>query len=45
MSQKKKHGHGLTIAICVAIVLAVIFALAAPHAAMTFEIGGEIFRA
>jgi len=43
MSQKKKHGHGLTIAICVAIVLAVIFALAAPHAAMTFEIGGEIF--
>ena len=43
MSEKKKHGHWLTIAICAAIVLAVMFALLAPHAAMKCEVGGEVF--
>jgi solute carrier family 1 (high affinity glutamate transporter) protein 1 len=43
MSEKKKPGHWLTIAICAAIVLAVGFALLAPHAAMKTEIGGEVF--
>ncbi len=33
MPEKQKHGHWLTIAICTAIVLAVLFALLAPHAA------------
>ena len=45
MSEKeqKKQGHWLTIAICPAIVLAVIFALLAPYAAMKCEVGGEVF--
>ena len=43
MSEQKKHGHWLTIAICAAIVLAVLFALLAPHAAMKCELGGEVF--
>lgn len=41
--KKKKQGHWLTIAICAAIVLAVIFALLAPYAAMKCEVGGEVF--
>ena len=43
MSEKKNQGHWLTILICAAIVLAVIFSLLAPHAAMKVEIGGEVF--
>ena len=43
MPEEKKHGHWLTIAICIAIVLAVFFALVFPHAAMECEIGGEVF--
>ena len=43
MTEKKKHGHLLTICICLAIVLAVVFALLAPHAAAKCEVGGEIF--
>ena len=43
MSQKKKHGHGLTIAICASIVLAVLFALWRPHDAMRCEVGGDVF--
>ena len=43
MSEQKKTGHWLTIFICAAIVLAVVFALVAPHAAMKCEVGGEVF--
>jgi len=43
MSEKKKPGHWLTIAICAAIVLAVMFALLAPHTAMKCEVGGDVF--
>ncbi len=43
MPEVKKHGHRLTLAICAAIVLAVAFALLAPHAAAKTEIGGTIF--
>ncbi len=43
MSEQKKHSHWLTGAICAAIVLAILFALLAPHAAMKCEVGGEVF--
>jgi len=43
MSQEKTGGHWLTIFICAAIVLAVVFALVAPHSAMKCEVGGEVF--
>ncbi|MDP6468317.1 MAG: cation:dicarboxylase symporter family transporter, partial [Pirellulaceae bacterium] len=40
MSEKKSH---LTLYICIAIVAAIGLALGAPHFAMKFHIGGEIF--
>jgi len=43
MGEAKKHGHWLTLAICAAIVLAIVFALATPRAAMRCEVGGTIF--
>ncbi|MBN1590160.1 MAG: dicarboxylate/amino acid:cation symporter [Pirellulales bacterium] len=43
MTEAKKHGPWLSLAIGVAIVLAVVFALLAPRAATECEIGGTIF--
>ena len=44
MTQPKKHGHRLTLAICVAIALAIVFALLAPHPDAKTEIGGIIYN-
>ena len=43
MSENKKGGHSLTVWICIAIVLAIAFALIKPTCAMSTHLGGEVF--
>ena len=43
MSENKKGGHSLTLWICIAIVLAIAFALIKPTWAMSTHLGGEVF--
>ena len=44
MSANSNHGH-LTLWICLSIVLAIVLALTFPHAAISLEVGGDLYAA